>query len=159
VEKPYPVNWSTCQLFNLPLPSIFYTMSNNPVSRSFRPLLLLFIITNALFITSRTRFVQWDVNTDVLIVGNVVLFAATAVSFYLFSRSMGSKNPLAIVRSVYGGVFSKMMICLITVFIYIIIAGKGVNKGGIFGCMFLYLLYTILEVVILMKLSKQKKNV
>lgn len=150
---------SSFLISGLSLLSIFYMMSNNPVSRSFRPLLLLFIITNALFITSRARFAQWDVNTDVLIIGNVVLFAATAVSFYLFSRSMGSKNPLAIVRSVYGGVFSKMMICLITVFIYIIIAGKGVNKGGIFGCMFLYLLYTIIEVVILMKLSKQKKNV
>jgi hypothetical protein len=134
-------------------------MSNNTVSRSFRPLLLLFIITTALFITNRAWFAQRDVNTDVLIIGNVVLFAATVVSFYLFSRSMGSKNPLAVVRTVYGGVFSKMMICLITVFIYVIIVGKGVNKGGIFGCMFLYLLYTTLEVVILMKLSKQKKNV
>jgi hypothetical protein len=159
VEKRHLANWLTCQLFNLPLPSIFYMMSNNTVSRSFRPLFLLFIITTALFITSRARFAQWDVNTDVLIIGNVVLFAATAVSFYLFSRSMGSKKPLAIVRAVYGGVFSKMMICLITVFIYVSIAGKGVNKAGIFGCMFLYLLYTVLEVAILMKLSKQKKNV
>jgi hypothetical protein len=134
-------------------------MSNNSVSRSFRPLLLLFIITTALFITNRAWFAQRDVNVDVLIIGNLVLFAATAVSFYLFSRSLGSKNPQAIVRTVYGGVFSKMMICLITVFIYISIAGKGVNKAGIFGCMFLYLLYTIFEVAILMKLSKQKKNV
>jgi hypothetical protein len=134
-------------------------MSNNSVSRSFRPLLLLFIITTALFITNRAWFAQRDLNVDVLIIGNLVLFAATAVSFYLFSRSLGSKNPQAIVRTVYGGVFSKMMICLITVFIYISIAGKGVNKAGIFGCMFLYLLYTIFEVAILMKLSKQKKNV
>jgi hypothetical protein len=119
----------------------------------------LFIITTALFITSRARFAGWNINVDVIITGNLVLFAATAVSFFLFSRSLGSKNPMAIVRTVYGGVFSKMMICLITVFIYISIAGKGVNKGGIFGCMLLYVLYTALEVVILMKLSKQKKNV
>lgn len=94
-----------------------------------------------------------------MIIGNLILFAATGVSFFLFSRSMGAKNPLAIVRALYSGVFSKMMICLITVFIYISIVGKGVNKGGIFGCMILYVLYTAFEVVILMKLSKQKKNV
>ena len=134
-------------------------MTNNTVSRSFRPLLLLFIITTALFITSRARFTRWDVNVDVLIIGNLILFTATAVSFYLFSRSWGSKNPQAIVRTVYGGMFSKMMICLIAVIIYLSIAGKGINKAGIIGCMFLYLLYTTLEVVILMKLSKQKKNV
>ncbi|HEX6428610.1 MAG TPA: hypothetical protein VF008_13025 [Niastella sp.] len=134
-------------------------MTTKTVSRSFRPLLVIFIITTVLFITIRARLSQWDLNVDVLIIGNLILFAATAVSFYLFTRSLNSKNPQAVVRAVYSGVVSKMMICLVAVFIYISIAGKGVNKGGIFGCMFLYLLYTTLEVAILMKLSKQKKNV
>jgi hypothetical protein len=132
---------------------------NKTVSRSFRPLLLIFIVTTALFITNRARLSQWDIDVDVLIIGNLVLFAATAVSFFLFTRSLNSKNPQAIVRTVYSGVVSKMMICLVTVFIYISIAGKGVNKAGVIGCMFLYLLYTTIEVITLMKLSKQKKNV
>ena len=134
-------------------------MTNKTVLRSFRPLTLIFVITNALFLTSRARLSQWKVDTDVLIIGNLVLFAATALSFFLFSRSMGSKNAQAIVRTIYSGVLSKMMICLVAVFIYISIAGKGVNKAGIFGCMFLYLLYTTVEVTILMKLSKQNKHV
>ena len=134
-------------------------MINKTVSKSFRPLLLIFIIINALFLTGRTWLSQWDVNVDVLIIGNLILFVATAVSFYLFTRSFSSKNPHAVVRTVYSGVLSKMVICLVAVFIYISIAGKGVDKAGIIGCMFLYLLYTTLEVAILMKLSKQKKNV
>jgi len=132
---------------------------NKTVFRSFRPLLLIFVITNALFLTSRARLSQWDIDVDVLIIGNLVLFAATAVSFFLFTRQLNTKNAQAIVRTVYGGVLSKMMICLVAVFVYISIAGKGVNKGGVFGSMFLYVLYTTLEVVTLMKLSKQKKNV
>lgn len=134
-------------------------MTKNPVLKAFRPLILLFIITTTLFLTSRAKLSQWNFDVDVLMVGNLVLFAATAVSFYLFSRSMGSSNPAAIVRTVYGGVFSKMLICLVTVFIYISIVQKDVNKGGVLGCMFLYLVYTTIEVIILMKLSKQKKNV
>jgi hypothetical protein len=134
-------------------------MTNKTVFRSFRPLLLVFIIINALFLTSRARLSQWDVDVDVLIIGNLVLFAATAISFFLFTRSMNSKNGQAIVRTVYGGVLSKMMICLVAIFVYISIAGKGVNKAGVFGCMFLYLLYTTLEVITVMKLSKPKKNV
>jgi hypothetical protein len=134
-------------------------MTKNPAFKVFRPIILIFIITTALFLTSRAKLSQWGVNVDVLIIGNVVLFAATAISFYLFTRSAGSKNPEAIVRTIYGGVFSKMMICLVTVFIYISIVGKAVNQGGIIGCMFLYLIYTTIEVIILMKLSKQKKNV
>jgi hypothetical protein len=134
-------------------------MTNKTVSRSFRPLLLAFILINALFLTSRARLNQWDVNVDVLIIGNLILFAATAISFFLFTRQMNSKNGQAIVRTVYGGVLSKMMICLVAVFVYISIAGKGVNKAGIFGCMFLYLLYTTIEILTVMKLSKPKKNV
>jgi hypothetical protein len=134
-------------------------MTNNTVLRSFRPLILIFIITTALFISGRAWLNRWNVNGDVLIIGNLVLFAATALSFFLFSRSLGSRNGQAIVRTVYTGVLSKMMVCLLTVFIYISIAGKGVNKAGIFGCMFLYLLYTTAEVAILMKLSKQNKHV
>ena len=132
---------------------------NKTVFRSFRPLVLIFVITNALFLTSRARLSQWNIDVDVLIIGNLVLFAATAVSFFLFTRQLNTKNPQAIVRTVYGGVLSKMMICLVAVFIYISIVGKGVNKGGVLGCMFLYVLYTTLEVTTLMKLSKQKKNV
>ena len=89
-------------------------MTNKPVSRAFRPLLLIFIITNVLFLTSRARLTQWDVNVDVLIIGNLIVFAASAVSFYLFTRSLHSKNPQAVVRTVYSGVVSKMMICLVT---------------------------------------------
>lgn len=134
-------------------------MTNKTVSRSFRPLLLIFIIITALLIIGRARLAQWNIDGNVLMIGNLVLFAATALSFFLFSRSMGTKNAQAIVRTVYTGVLSKMMVCLVAVFIYISIAGKGVNKAGIFGCMVLYLLYTTIEVAILMKLSKQNQHV
>ncbi|THU40679.1 hypothetical protein FAM09_00765 [Niastella caeni] len=134
-------------------------MTNNSVFRAFRPLMVIFIATTALLITNRARLSQWDADVDVLIIGNLVLFAATALSFYLFTRQLNSKNAQAVVRTVYGGVLSKMVVCLLTVFVYISVAGKGVNKAGVFGCMFLYMLYTTFEVIAVMKLSKQKKNV
>jgi hypothetical protein len=134
-------------------------MMNTTGIKSFRPILLIFIITNALFLSARSMFDKWSVDTDVMIIGNLVLFLATAVSFYLYTRSMHTKNAHAILRTMYGSIMSKMIICLVAAFIYISVAGKSVNKGGIFGCMFLYLLYSFIEVAILMKLSKQNKHV
>jgi hypothetical protein len=134
-------------------------MATKTVSRSFTPLLLIFIVTNALFIFGRPLFTPWNLDVNVLLAGNAVLFAAAGISFYLFTRSANSKNAQAIVRSVYSGVLAKMMICMFAAFLYISIAGKAVNKGGLLGCMALYLLYTFTEVAILMKLSKQKTNV
>jgi len=51
----------------------------------------------------------------------------------------------------YGSLLLKMMVCLVAVLIYAVTAGPAVNRNGIIGCFFLYLLYTFLEVRILRK--------
>lgn len=134
-------------------------MTNKTGLKAFRPVLLTFIITTALFIAAKGMFARWNINTNVLIVGNLLLFLATAVSFYIYTRSLHSRNGLAVVRTLYGSILAKMMITLVAAFIYISSVGKGVNKGAVFGCMFLYLFYTFIEVSTLMKLSKQSKHV
>lgn len=65
---------------------------------------------------------------------------------------------MAMVRMIYVGMFVKLGLCLFSSFLYIMIAGKEVNKGGVIGCMFVYLIYTVTEVVILQKASKRKKH-
>lgn len=134
-------------------------MMNTTGIKAFRPLLFIFIVTTALFITARPLFNRWNIDTGVLIIGNLLLILATLVSFYLYTRSMHTKNAHAVIRTMYGSIMAKMIICLVAAFIYISTAGTSVNKGGVFGCMFLYLLYTFTEVAILMKLSKQNKHV
>jgi hypothetical protein len=134
-------------------------MNNTTGIKAFGPVLLIFIFTTALFIVAKSTFTGWGIDTNVLLIGNVLLFLAAAAGYYLYTRSMHSKNPHAIVRTVYGSIMAKMMIVLISAFIYFSAYGKNVNKGAVFGCMFLYLLYTFVEVAILMKLSKQNKHV
>lgn len=133
-------------------------MATKSVRRSFRPLILIFIITTALFITGRSALERWNIDQQVLLAGNLVLFAVTFLSFFFYTRSMDSKNPYAITRLMYGSVLVRMVVCLVAVFIYVSIVGKGVNKGAIFGCLFLYFIYTGVEVAILVKMNKQQKN-
>lgn len=133
-------------------------MSTKSVRRSFRPLVLIFIITTALFIAGRSVLERWNINQQVLIIGNLVLFAVTLLSFFFYTRSLDSKNGYAITRLMYGSVLVRMVACLVAVFVYVSMVGKGVNKGAIFGCLFLYFIYTGVEVAILMKMSKQQKN-
>jgi hypothetical protein len=52
----------------------------------------------------------------------------------------------------------KFFVCLAVVFIYIASVKKELNKPALFTCMGLYLVYTIMEVGILMKLLKKKAN-
>ena len=126
--------------------------------RSFRPLLLIFIIVTVLLIVVTLLLPVWNVNPYVMIAGNLILFTATSFSFKLYRRSLENNNVQAFLRMIYGGMFARMMICLFSALIYIAIAGKKTDKGAIFGFMFLYFLYTFTEIWIIMKLSKQKKH-
>lgn len=135
-------------------------MQSQSAAKAFLPLTIIFVITSALFLTLRSLWQGWGISPDVMIVGNIILFLATAGSFSLYQKSLRSNNVQVFLRMVYGGMFLKMMICLIAALIYIVTFKKGVSKGAIFGLMFLYLVYTFVEVSILMKQSKQqKKNV
>jgi hypothetical protein len=141
-----------------PVTFIFASMEAKTLRRSIRPILLIFIFTTTLFITGRSFLDRWNIDQQVMIWGNLILFAVTLLSFYIYTRSFGSKNGYAITRSMYGSVLARMFIVVIAVFIYAGIAGKGMSKGAVFGCMFLYFVYTGAEVAILMKMSKQQKN-
>ena len=134
------------------------TLTPNSGLKAFRPLLIVFLLINAGIFGSRSLLAKWNISADVLLIGHIILFIATAFSFYFYYKSFQNSRPQAFVRFIYAGMFIKMALCLVSSFLYIMISGKDVNKGGIIGCMVLYMLYTVLEVVILMKVSKQKKN-
>lgn len=133
-------------------------MENKNFIRIFLPILLLFIISNGFFLTAGTLAANWNIDIGIVMAGNLVLFVATTVSFFLYYKALRNNNVQAFLRMIYGGMFLKMMICLFTAFIYISVAGRAVNKGGIITCLFLYLVYSFVEIVLLLKQSKHRKN-
>ena len=109
-------------------------------------------------ILDRTKvFDKNGIDGIVILDGNIILFIATALSFWVSQRSFHSTNPSASVRGMYGSFMIKFFVCLITAFIYIMVAKKNVNKPALIICMGLYIVYTVLEVYSLQKLLKQKK--
>jgi len=134
------------------------TAINKRKPRPYFSIILLFLAFNALFLTGRRWLEKINTDADVLIIGNSVLFVATLLSFFLYNRSLRNNQPHKFLKYIYSGMFLKMMICLIAAFIYIATFKKNVNKPAIFGCMFLYFLYTFVEVSILLRLSKEQKN-
>jgi hypothetical protein len=121
------------------------------------PLVFVFVILNIFFFAFHDWLVRKGVNNDVLIIGNLVLFIATLLSFMIYVRSLKSSGGSAAVRGMYGSFFVKFFTCLVAAFAYIIIAKKDVNKPGLFICLGLYVFYTVIEVSSLQKLLKQKK--
>jgi len=127
--------------------------------RPFVPIVLVFLAANGLLVLTPSLDFLWNMDRNVMIIGNFILFLATWFSFRLYRRSLANNNVHAFLRMIYGGMFAKMMICLLAALIYIMIVKKDVSKGAIFGLMFLYFVYTFLEISIIMKLSRKDKYV
>lgn len=124
----------------------------------FLPIVLLFIVLNALFISGKVFLERWGVDQEVLIIGNLLLFIIFLLSFLVAQRGLKTTNPHAFVRSIYGSMMIKFFLCIIAAFIYISICKKDLNKPALFTLMGLYLVYTFIEVATLTKMSKQKVN-
>lgn len=122
------------------------------------PIILFFILLNAFFITGRNFLERSGFDQSVLIIGNLVLFGATLLSFVFARRGLRAENPQAFVRSVYMSIMIKLFISAIAALVYIFLFRKNVNRPALFACMGLYLVYTFIEVSVLTKLLKEKKH-
>lgn len=131
---------------------------NKSLLQSLRPLLLIFVFTTAFFIISQAWLEKKGVDTDVLIGGNLVLFAVSFLAFFVTYRALRSNNPNAFVRAIYGSFMIKFFLVAIAAFIYIMIAKAAVNKPALLACAGLYIIYTGIEIRSLTKMLKNKKN-
>jgi len=121
-------------------------------------ILFFFILLNAIFISGKSFLEDHGFDLPALIGGNLILFGATVLSFLSAKRGLTAKNPQAFVRSIYLAIMLKLFICLIAAVIYIFMFRKNLNRPALFTCMGLYLVYTFIEVSVLTKMLKEKKN-
>ncbi|MDP4245794.1 MAG: hypothetical protein Q8932_08100, partial [Bacteroidota bacterium] len=127
---------------------------------SFRPLLWAFIIITLILAAAGYWRVDrtWEGAFPVLLAGNALLFLSTSLSFYLYSRALANRNTQFFLRMMYSSLLVKMVICLGGALLYGLLAGKELDTKVIFCCFGLYILYSVLEVKVLMRMSKLHKN-
>jgi len=125
---------------------------------AFLPILLLFVIFNALFIAGKSFIHRIGADPEVLLYGNLSIGLISLISFLISQKGITNRNAHGFIRSMYGGIMIKLFACIILAFVYIASVGKEVNKPALFICMGLYLFYNFVEVSILTKLLKAKPN-
>jgi Ca2+/Na+ antiporter len=122
--------------------------------KSFRPIAAVFIVVLLLLLIARNWLAaQWNMDYLVVLVGNTVLFVATAFSFYLYSKALRNNNPQVFLRMMYSSLLVKMVSILAATLLYLFVS-KEINKAGIIASLALYVVYTYIEVKVLMRLSK-----
>ena len=127
-------------------------------NRNLIPLAVIFLIIGTLILVLRNSLEQHGFDMQVLSWGNVFIYLVTAVSMRLLSKGLHAERTQVFLRNAYTGILIKLFACAAAAFIYIMASGKNLNKPALFACMGLYLVYTFVELSVIMKQSNAKKN-
>jgi uncharacterized membrane protein len=125
----------------------------NSLGKTILPLFFVFAIVTCVAILLKQQLEKLQVDTDVVITANCILFFVSTISIALHKKASEKENPNAIVRSMMLASLIKLMVVAFSVVIYVSIVGAKRNTYGIFCGMGLYLIYTFLEVTIASKLK------
>jgi hypothetical protein len=134
------------------------SLNKSPVFKSIFPILIFFLLVSSLAFILGDTLRRLNIDQPMVIAGNLILFVVTVISFGFYRKALYAGNTHAFLRNVYSSLFLKFFVCLIGIFLYVFTAGTSVNKPGLLGLLLLYLIYTFLEIGILMNESKQIKQ-
>ncbi len=127
-------------------------------SKILLPLITVFLICNALLLTSARFLVKQGVDQSVLIIANIVLFLLTIGTFFMQQNALKNSNPNVFFRSVMAGMMIKMFACILAILVYRLVAVAEFNTANVFAGLLIYLVYLAVEVRLVSKLNRQKNG-
>ncbi len=127
------------------------------MGKKIRPLVLFFLITNALFVVGEKKIIAWGMKQDVLIIANILLFICSLIGLLLQLNASKNPNPNAIVRAVMAGMGLKLIGFAAALLIYLSMVGKDKSVYSIYASLGLYVVYTWIEVRLFLR-QNPKKN-
>ena len=126
--------------------------------KKFIPVIGLFLLVNLILFIFGNSLKESGFNIGFLLAANVILFFITFLGFYVQTKGVRSTNVNAFVRGVYSSLLIKMFIIVVAIVIYILVMGGKTDKLSILTAMGIYIIYTAVEVVQLMKIARKKPD-
>ena len=124
-------------------------------SKGFLPILVLFLISTAVFFLFGKKLIQLGFDIDILLWGNVFLFILSSISFFIQYKALQASSAQVFTRYFYLSFVAKFMLVAITVLVYSLNA-KTISKSSILTCMALYLVYVFVEMSFVLKTLRKK---
>jgi ACR3 family arsenite efflux pump ArsB len=114
-----------------------------------------FLFVNACILVLVRFMPESGMNYKVLAIGNLLLFLIGCISVRMTLKALTDKNTQVFLKMIYGSFLLKFFVFAAAAFTYINIYKKEVNKPALFGCLALYVFYTVIEVRSALKQSKK----
>lgn len=126
------------------------------VRKAIRPIYILFIVIELIGLIFFKQLISSGIDANVFMIGNLFVFTLTIISFYMLNKGLKAKATFNFMSAVYGSFLMKLVVGAGAVVAYVVFAGEQKNLPAIFASMFLYLIYTFLEIKALLALLKDK---
>lgn len=117
---------------------------------------IVFVILNGLILSMRSFLERKNIDQEVLIYANLLMFLLTLAGVFMHRKAIGNPNPNVFIRSVMSATVLKLFVLGGAVFLYIALAGDAKNEKTILIAGILYFIYTFLEVRIAMAMNSKK---
>ena len=90
-------------------------------------------------------------------IGNVIMASLTLSSYLIMKKQMDNKPPAAFVRGVYSTSFLKLMVCMVSILVYVLLNRAHIHKASVFVMFGIYAVYTCAETILLSKMAREEK--
>ena len=130
-------------------------MNKTELGRFFRPVIIFFIVINALCLTCDNWLDKKGIDHIVLMYANLILFLLTLIACYIHIRAIKNNNPYAFVRGVTLASLMKLLVIVVSVAIYFFTA-ETKSVYAVITAMALYIVYTLFEVKGAMRINRNR---
>ena len=130
-------------------------MNKTELSRFFRPVIIFFILINALCLSCANWLDNKNIDHIVLMYANLILFLLTLIACYIHIKAVNNNNPYAFVRSVTLASLIKLLVIVASIAIYFFTA-EAKSVYAVITAMALYIVYTLFEVKGAMRINRDR---
>ena len=114
--------------------------------------LIIFTLLSAVFIAMHFYAPAYQVIA--LEAGNVIMAILSISADLMVQKQMDNNNPQAFVRGVSGASFLKLMVCMVSILVYVLLNRAHIHKPSVLIMFGIYAVYTIMETILLSKLVR-----
>lgn len=133
-------------------------MNQAPNKKRLLPIIIVFAIFIILISIFHNSLILWGFDILFLNMANTVLLLLSFLSFVVLVKGVSSPNPHAFVRGLYSSLLLKLFVIVGAILIYVLVFGNELNKWSLFASMVMYIVYTSVEVIQLMKIARKKSD-
>ena len=133
-------------------------MNTKHLSKAILPLFILFIVIDSFILYSHSYFTSTLIDLMAIFVCNCLLFVLSVLSLVMHEKAIQQKNANAMVRSVMGATLLKLFVLATAAFIYLFLKKSANVTYTLFIVMFMYILYTGMEVRTALKRNDNNGN-